>query len=365
MNRDIVVIGASAGGVECLTEIVRGLPADFPAAVFVVLHISPHSMSVLPQILERSGHLPAIHPTDGDPIQRGRIYIAPPDHHLLIEGSCVRVLRGPRENGHRPAVDPLFRTAARYYGPRVIGVVVSGALDDGTAGLMAVKARSGLALVQNPREALHHGMPDSAVQNVEVDQILSLKEIAPALVELVAETVEVQSSPVTEAMKMETDIMGTDMGLVDHDERPGVPSSYTCPECHGALYELADGKMVRYRCRVGHAFSPDSLLAEQAQSLEAALWIALRALEESSSLARRVADRAKANHQGMPASRFEERAAEADLHAAAIRDVLLGNRNIAAPLGDLHGEANGSVDGNSSGESRQNIEIEPTNSGNS
>src|SRR5207244_2427388 len=165
-GRDIIVVGASAGGVEALATLVRGLPADLPAAVFVVLHVPPHGTSVLPQILTRAGRLPAKHAVDGEAIQAGRIYVAPPDHHLLVKPGYVRVAHGPRENGHRPAVDALFRTAARTYGHRVAGVVLTGVLDDGTAGLIAVKLRGGAALVQHPDDALYDGMPRSALDNV-------------------------------------------------------------------------------------------------------------------------------------------------------------------------------------------------------
>lgn len=387
MNRDIVVIGASAGGVECLTELMRALPADFPAAIFVVLHVSPHSVSVLPHILQRAGQLPALHAQDGDPILRGRVYVAPPDHHLLLQEHCIRVIRGPRENGHRPAVDPLFRTAAHYYGPRVIGVVLSGALDDGTAGLAAIQARGGVSLVQDPQEALHPGMPGSAVRNGVADWVLPLAEIAPVLMHLVAQPIEPEETLATEAMEMETTIVEFDESTTQHDHRPGTPSSYTCPECHGCLYELRDGELVRFRCRVGHAFSPDSLLAEQAQSLEAALWIALRALEESSSLSRRIAERASSREQSLPAARFNERADEADKHAAVLREVLLGNRNIAGPIGDMDKEMGGDraagthvngiaesdgiagrdgiMDSNGAPAGELGVQIEPAHSGNS
>jgi two-component system chemotaxis response regulator CheB len=351
MHRDIVVIGASAGGVECLTELCRGLPADFPAAILVVLHISPHSNSVLPAILTRSGALTARHPAGDEPIVPGQIYIAPPDHHLLVHENAVRVVRGPRENGHRPAVDPLFRTAARYFGPRVIGVVLSGALDDGTAGLMALKSRGGLAVVQDPQGAFHPSMPNHAIENVDVDYVVPMNLIAAKLVELVQkplESPENEAAPVPEEMKIETDMASLEPAALHLDERPGTPSGFSCPECHGALFELQEGSYVRYRCRVGHAYSPDSLLADQSQSLEAALWIALRALEESSALAHRVAQRAHSRSQPIPAQRFTERAAEAERNAALIRQVLLGNKDLLSDTqppgvdaGDGH---NGAVD---------------------
>lgn len=175
-GHDIIVVGASAGGVEALSTLAAGLPADLPAAVFVVLHLPQHATSVLPQILDRAGSLPAAHPGDGEAIRTGRIYIAPPDRHMVIERGCVRLSRGPRENGHRPAIDTLFRSAARAYGDRTIGVILSGTLDDGTAGLAAVKSRHGLAVVQDPASAIYPGMPHSAIDNVAVDYVAPLGE---------------------------------------------------------------------------------------------------------------------------------------------------------------------------------------------
>ena len=189
-GRDIHVIGASAGGVETLAELVRALPADLPASLFVVLHLPPHAISVLPQILSRSGPLPAAHARDREPIGRGRIYVAPPDHHLLIHRDHVRVVRGPRENNCRPAVDPPFRSAARSYGRRVVGVILSGVLDDGTAGLAAIRQRGGVAVVQDPDEARFSGMPTSALELVGADHRLRLADIGPRPGPPVRETVE-------------------------------------------------------------------------------------------------------------------------------------------------------------------------------
>jgi two-component system chemotaxis response regulator CheB len=180
-GHDIITIGASAGGVEAFKKIVHELPPALQAAIFVVLHISPEGPSVLPDILNRAGPLPALHPRDGDKIQLGKIYIAPPDHHLLIRRGHIHLFRGPKENNVRPAIDPLFRTAARAYGPRVIGVVLTGVLDDGTAGLLAIKARGGITVVQDPDDALFSGMPESAMKYADVDHCLPLAFLSPLL----------------------------------------------------------------------------------------------------------------------------------------------------------------------------------------
>jgi two-component system, chemotaxis family, protein-glutamate methylesterase/glutaminase len=199
-GRDVVVVGASAGGVEALSQMVAPLPADLEAAVFVVLHLAPSGTSVLPSILTRRGNLPAVHAVDGASIEHGRIYVAPPDHHLLLEAETIRVVRGPRENGYRPAIDPLFRTAARTFGGRVIGVILSGVLDDGTIGLGTVKEHGGRTLVQDPADALYDGMPQSAIELVSPDTVLPAPELAAAIIEYTRE----QAPPVAPVNRCHT-----------------------------------------------------------------------------------------------------------------------------------------------------------------
>src|SRR5438128_4983989 len=186
-KKDIVVVGASAGGMAALEQLVAGLPRGLPASLFVVWHLAPGVKSVLPTLLARAGPLPACNPKDGDPIEPGRIYVGPNDHHMLLENGYIRVARGPKENRFRPAVDPLFRSAAYLYSTRVIGVVLSGALDDGTAGLWAIKLRGGTAVVQDPADAVHRSMPLNALDNVDVDHKLPAREIGPLLGRLVRE----------------------------------------------------------------------------------------------------------------------------------------------------------------------------------
>ncbi len=206
-KKDIVVVGASAGGMAALEQLVAGLPRGLPASLFVVWHLAPGVKSVLPTILTRAGPLPACNPKDGDPIEPGRIYVGPNDHHMLLENGYIRVARGPKENRFRPGIDPLFRSAAYIYGPRAIGVVLSGALDDGTAGLWAIKLRGGTAVVQDPAEAVHRSMPLSALDNVEVDYKLPVAQIGPLLERLVREPAgRVPLLPAREREKMEAEV---------------------------------------------------------------------------------------------------------------------------------------------------------------
>lgn len=253
-TRDVVVVGASAGGVEALRDLVSGLPADLPAAVLVVLHLPAQSDSALPAILSRSGRLPAGAARDGDSIESGRIYVAPPDHHLAVVGDCLALTRGPRENGHRPAVDVLFRTAARVLGPRVVGVVLSGALDDGTAGMLAIAARGGVTVAQDPKEALYPAMPHSVVEHVEPDHILPARSIGPLLGQLCREGVKLRSVPAGPPhLQREADMAEFDRDTLTSEEPTGAVSDLTCPDCAGTLYDMQDRGMLRFRCRVGHA----------------------------------------------------------------------------------------------------------------
>jgi two-component system chemotaxis response regulator CheB len=341
-TRDIVVIGTSAGGVETLKRLAATLPVDFPAAIFVVLHVPAHSPGYLPAILQKSGPLPASFPEDGMAFRPGQIYVAPPDHHLLLAPGRVRVVRGPKENRHRPAIDPLFRSAAWAYGPRVVGVILSGTLDDGAAGLWAVKSCGGVAVVQDPDDALYPEMPASALAVVDVDHTVPLLRLAPLLGELARHPTgsgrrdepdpqdepnpqdepRRQDDPQTERLKWETEfaLMERD---IDDMKSLGEPSAFSCPSCHGPLWELHDGALERYRCHVGHGFSPGSLLAEQAKDVEQALYSALRALEENGAIARRIAAR---YGDQLPAqwSQHQQKAQEMDESAAVIRRLLAG-----------------------------------------
>ena len=330
-GHDIIVVGASAGGVETLCQLVSSLPQDLAAAVFIVLHIPVHGKSMLPTILNRAiakqhgelSSLQARHPTDGELIQPGQIYVAPSDKHLLIKDRCIHLARSARENSHRPAIDPLFRTAARSYGQRVVGVILSGLLDDGTVGLAVIKQRGGVAICQDPEEALYSGMPTSAIENVDVDYILKVGDIAKTLTYLASQPVVESKAPIPQLLEMEANIAHFDLDTMQNPNRPGKPSGFACPECSGVLWELQEGKLVRFRCRTGHAYSINTLLAEQTDALEVALWSALRALEEKAALTDRMAKRAQTNSQTISAQRFQTQAHDSQQSAVLVRQMLL------------------------------------------
>jgi two-component system, chemotaxis family, protein-glutamate methylesterase/glutaminase len=292
------------------------------AAIFVVLHLS-RGRSVFPEILSRVGPLPAVHPSDGEPLQYGRIYVAPPDHHITLEPDRVRIVQGPTENGVRPALDPLFRSAARVYGSRVIGVVLTGSLDDGTAGLAAVKEAGGVTVVQDPEEAFAPSMPRSAMDFVRVDHILPLRGIAVLIRNLTREEAGRADVRATgpHLRPLESDPAEPKIAL-QHSDRPGEVSVFTCPECHGTLWEVDEGGILRFRCRVGHAYSAESMLAAHTDSVDRALWAALRALEERAALTRKLSERARKRQHHWVARAFGERAKAAADHATVVRDLL-------------------------------------------
>lgn len=324
-GHDIIVVGASAGGVEALTRLVADLPKDLPAAVFIVIHVSPQSKSLLPNILSRRGSLPASHVVDGEAILHGRIYVAPPDYHLLVKPGHIRLVQGPKENNCRPAVDPLFRTAVKAYGRRVVGVILSGTLDDGTAGLLDVKQSGGVAVVQDPNEALYSGMPSSAIENVEVDHILPLSSIASLLVRLAHEPVVekgAKTMPSESDREIEPDVVELDGTALRGRGKLGTPSNFTCPNCSGTLYQVNERKLLQYRCRTGHAFSVGTLLALQSEVQEEAMWAAIRSLEERGELMNQMAAKAQAGNRLRSAKLYEAQAIEALQRADLIRQAL-------------------------------------------
>jgi two-component system, chemotaxis family, protein-glutamate methylesterase/glutaminase len=321
-RRNLVVIGASAGGVEALRALVAGLPRDFPAAVLVVLHLPAESPSALPKILRRAGSLSVAQADENSRLRDGEILVAPPDRHLIVYDHHVTLSRGPRENGARPAVDVLFRSAARAKGAKTIGVVLSGALDDGAAGLVAITLRGGVGVVQDPDDALHPSMPRNAIEAAHPEHVLPVEKIPALLTQLVQQDFESDEDEPSELMEMETAMADLDPNSLIDPDRPGVPAGFSCPDCSGTLFQIHEGDLMRFRCRVGHAWSPQSLLAEQSVSMEGALWMALRSLEEKAALSRDMSTRAAERGHDRTAQRFSDDAREAVHAANLVRELL-------------------------------------------
>jgi two-component system chemotaxis response regulator CheB len=325
----IITIGTSAGGVAALQSIVAGLPADLPASIFVVMHVSADSPGLLPEILARAGALAVTHAQDGDAFVTGHVYVAPPDYHLLIEPSGrIRLSRGPKENRFRPAIDPLFRSAAHAFGPHAVGVVLTGALDDGTAGLWAVKRHGGVAVVQDPDDAFASSMPLSALRYVEVDHCLPAAEIGALLTRLSRTPLSTTSKPEVMEMDVETKLL---LGRTVGDEAwaLGNPSYYACPECHGTLQEIREGALVRYRCHVGHAYSIDSLLSDLTRRVSEALWSALRAIEETAKLLRQEAEHARKEEDLELWEQYLRKTKAAQMNADAVRAVAMRQEQLS------------------------------------
>jgi two-component system chemotaxis response regulator CheB len=328
-GHDIVVIGFSAGGVEPLVRLVAALPVELAAALFIVHHFPANSISSLPGILRRAGPLPADHAEDGERVVPGRIYVAPPNRHMLLGEGRVHLSTGPREHNHRPAIDPLFRTAARTYADRVVGVLLSGTLDDGTDGLLAIKRHHGVTVAQDPAEALHPSMPNSAIQEVGVDYVEPVERIGPLLVRLSREPVRGPGGTNQFAPLAPPDPAAVGTGALAKHAPPGRPSGLICPECGGALWETDNGGFLHYRCHVGHGYSEDSLVVLHGERVEAALWTAVRALDEKAELARRVAQRARRRGMQRSAERSEQSIEAAERGSSEIRALLL--RGISSP----------------------------------
>ncbi|NYJ06845.1 chemotaxis protein CheB [Petropleomorpha daqingensis] len=324
-HRDVVVVGASAGGVEALRDFVSGLPADLPAAVLVVLHMPGGGRSALASVLTRPSSLPVRAAIEGAPLVPGTVTVGVPDRHLLLtEDERLTLSLGPRENGHRPSVDALFRSAAQVAGPRVIGVVLSGALDDGASGMLAIASRGGAAVVQDPTEALYDSMPRTARGAVGAAHVLPAAEIGPLLGRLTREDLgdDVQVAPAPLDMRMENAMAHLDGESWGAESHPGDPVPLTCPDCHGPLFRIPDGVLHRFRCLVGHAWSAESLAAQHTSAVEGALWMALRTLEEKAELSRAMAARASAAGHELTGRTFEERADDAHQAAVLVRDLL-------------------------------------------
>lgn len=364
--RDVVVAGASAGGVEALRAMVAGLAPDLRASVLVVLHMPAGGTTALPAILNRVGTLPATMARNGEPLEHGHIYVARPDHHLLVMGDAVALSHGPTENGYRPAINALFRSAALARGAAVTGVLLSGVLDDGVAGLHAIAGCGGRVVVQDPADALYPGMPGHALRSLMPDHVAPAPEIGEVLAKITSESVEENNGLAPDMLRWENDMASA--GWVpqashtagtnpDPDARTnhtastnpdpsartnhtvgtpfentrdvegsytvGMPSEFSCPDCSGVLSDIDDGK--RFRCRVGHAWTAEALLAAQGSALERALWTALRSLEEKTALSLRMAGRARERGNHATAARYEQQAKETTEATAVLRQQIAGS----------------------------------------
>ena len=346
--RNIIVIGASAGGFEALKKLVGDLPADFAASIFIVWHLSPDIRGVLPQVLNRAGTIHAAHAYDNEPIEPNRIYVAPPDRHLLVEPGRVRVTRGPKENRFRPAVDPLFRSAAYAYNNRVIGVILSGALDDGTAGLWTIKQRGGLAIVQDPSDAEVPSMPQNALREVAVDYSVPMAEMARLLVRLATEQIKETSQAVMEddeKNRIEIRIAEEQNAFAMGVMQLGELSPFTCPDCHGVLLILKNGNLKRFRCHTGHAFSANSLLATVTENIEDSLYTAIRGVEESILLLNHLGDHFAESNQKKLAALYFQKANEAEGRAQFVRQAVLSHEQLSRDSLQLQaGDENGAAE---------------------
>lgn len=321
-THDIIVIGASAGGLEPLLKIMGGLPANFPGSLFVVQHIPAIGPMLLPNILGRAGHLATKQASEGTRIERGCVYVAPPDHHLLIRQEHIHVVRGPKENGFRPAIDATFRTAAEAYGPRVVGVVLSGMLDDGTAGSLAIKRRGGLVIVQSLSEAQFPSMPESAARYIDVDLVLDATQIPSALVRFANEQVE-GGERMTDNSTLESNISAADPEALKQGDSIGVPVPFSCPDCGGVLNEYYDGDLLRFRCQVGHAYSLQSIYARQSEALDRSLWAAYQSLDERIALSKRLAHDARRFNDTTGEQRFSRELGKLEAQRAQLQQALV------------------------------------------
>jgi two-component system chemotaxis response regulator CheB len=335
IKRDIVVIGASAGGVSALERLVMTMPKDYQGSVFIVMHTPPFSPSKLPEILSRAGELEAIHPGEEEEIAAGKIYIAPPDHHMLIEGNKVVVRKGPKENRFRPSIDALFRSAAYEFGKRVIGVILTGALDDGTSGLWTIKRLGGIVISQNPAEATFPEMPQSAIEYVETDYVVKVTEIGAILNRLISDPIKDKKEAPKEELErlaLEVEIASSDNAFEKGIMEMGEMAAFTCPSCHGALVMIKEGGRVRYRCHTGHAFTASALLAGITESVEETLWQAMRGLEETSMLLQHIGEHIMDSGDHDAANIFMKKANETADKARTVHDSVFKNERLSADL---------------------------------
>jgi two-component system, chemotaxis family, protein-glutamate methylesterase/glutaminase len=331
MAENLVVIGASAGGVTAVRAVVSALPAELNAAVLIVLHIPVHTPTSLHEVLARDAAVTVKLAENGEHLRHGNAYIAPTDRHLVVEGDQLRLTRGPRENRVRPCIDVLFRSAALHFGPRVIGVVLTGALDDGTAGLWAIKDRGGTAVVQDPEDSEMSSMPRSALEHVSVDHVLSLTAIGPTIAQLAREVLPRQpaGSAAPKTMQIEAEIAIEGDALRRGVLSMGEMSANTCPECHGVLVRIREGRVLRFRCHTGHAFSLQTLLADVDDAIDHSLWNTIRAIEERALVLREMESVATANHDTPIAKECATQAKQEEQRAQRVRELVVSANSAA------------------------------------
>lgn len=323
----IVVVGASAGGVEALSKLAEDLPPDIPAAVLMVLHIGEDSF--LPRVLARASPLPVAHARSGEPLKTGRIYVAPPGRHMLVHDSHLLLRRGPRENLARPAIDPLFRSAACSFGSATIGVILTGSLNDGTAGLDAVRSCGGVTVVQDPEDAAVPDMPANALQHVDVDHCAPLSEIGALLGRLTAASPGAQPE-IPELVRLEAAVAAQEHNDMEIAERLGTISPFICPDCNGPLWEITDSGPLRFRCHTGHAFTAETMLEAQSEEAEDLLWSLLRAHQQRAAMTARLAESAE---NPRFSDELRKRAKDYERDAQTVRRMI---ERIGSPISDAN-----------------------------
>lgn len=329
----IVVIGGSTGGFEAFKKIIKNLPANFQPPVFIAWHMGADVHGILPDVLNRQNTIYAAHGYDGEVILPNRIYVAPPDYHLLVQDGKVRITHGPKENRFRPAVDPLFRSAALAFGNSVIGIILSGGLDDGTAGLWSVKHHGGIAVVQDPVEAEVRSMPENAIRHLDVDYCVSVSEMADLLVRL-------DKEPITgniefmedEQSKKEIEIAAEVNPMAIGFMKFGELTPYSCPECHGVLSRLHNDNIIRYRCHTGHAYSTDALMTALTEKIEDSLYSAIRGMDESMILLNHMGDHYSESNQPKLAAVYFKKAKEVDARSQLVRKATMTHEQLSKAM---------------------------------
>lgn len=325
-GHDIVAVAASAGGVEALKALVKALPQDLGASVLVALHLPRDARSMLAQILARVSRLPVDVAEHDAPLRPGRVYVGSPDSHLLVLDDRIVLGQGPRENGHRPSHDAMLRSVALAGGTRTVGVVLTGLLDDGAAGLAAVQRYGGTCLVQDPDDCEFPSMPKAALAAVPGARCRPLAALAKEIA-LAVEEPAMDAAPEVDDAQRSLDVVELSSAMhgtpvMPDGTSPGEPSTFSCPDCHGVLNSVPDADVIRFRCRTGHAWTAESLASQQEEQVEEALWVALRVLEERADLSRKLSGEAREGSRDWSSVHFARRAEEADRSAALIRRVL-------------------------------------------